>query len=317
MSKLEPTGARHTVGARHLDAVVSHHLDGFRSGVARFNELLARELGVPLLGIDAVAGAAPAHPLLSFKASELDAVSRSAIEAWLPAAASWDLFLHEYTGTVLERHLVEGADRVVCGNLEIEAAVRPLTTRFETLWTPGLVLDDRPIRPAELTIFSFGMAHKIRIDMFGRLKELLEASGLTYAVHVSAANHETASLRDAELVFEEMHRIFPDTLYFLGNLSDVAISNQLASASYFAAFFANGVRANNTSVASALERGTVVITNLDEFSPPELVHMENVIDIDRCESLPSDPAVLEQLRARATETARERTWPLLVDRLTR
>jgi hypothetical protein len=322
MSKLEPTGARQTVGARHLDAVVSHHLDGFRSGVARFNELLARELGVPLLGIDDVADAAPAHPLLSFKASELDQRSRSAIEAWLPAAElpagpSWELFLHEYTGTVLERRLVEGADRVVCGNLEIEAAVRPLTTRFETLWTPGLVLDDRPIRPTELTVFSFGMAHKIRIDMFGRLKELLDASGRTYAVHVSAANHETASLRDAELVFDEMHRIFPDTLYFLGNLSDVAISNYLASATYFAAFFANGVRANNTSVASALERGTVVITNLDEFSPPELVHLENVIDIDRCESLPGDPEVLEQLRARARETARERTWSRLVDRLTR
>ena len=38
--------------AARVEAVVTHHRDGFRSGVARFNELLAASLGVPLYGVD-------------------------------------------------------------------------------------------------------------------------------------------------------------------------------------------------------------------------------------------------------------------------
>jgi hypothetical protein len=108
--------------------------------------------------------------------------------------------------------------------------------------------------------------------------------------------------------------VFP-SLYFLGNLSDVAVHNQLRTATFFAAFFPQGVRANNTTVAAAMETGAVVITNLDGHSPPEYVHMENVVDIGRCDVLPADPAVLDGIRARAVETARSRGWDELVDRM--
>jgi hypothetical protein len=91
----------------------------------------------------------------------------------------------------------------------------------------------------------------------------------------------------------------------------------MQQATFFAAFFDQGVRANNTSVAAAMERGAVVITNLDEFSPPEYVHLGNVIDIERCEELPTDPAVLAEIRRRAVETAAARGWDQLVERITR
>ncbi len=136
------------------------------------------------------------------------------------------------------------------------------------------------------------MAHKIRTDLFQRLRALLDASGRSYAVYVSAANHETTRMKDAHLIFDEMHELFPETLYFLGNLSDVAVFNYLRSSTFFATFFLGGVRANNGTVAAAMEKGAVVITNLDEHSPPELVHLENVIDVERCEELPLDPLVL-------------------------
>jgi hypothetical protein len=158
------------------------------------------------------------------------------------------------------------------------------------------------------------MAHKIQTERFRRLRELLDASGRSYSVYVSAANHETSSLEDAEAVFREMREVFP-SLYFLGNLSDVAVHNQLRTATFFAAFFPQGVRANNTTVAAAMETGAVVITNLDGHSPPEYVHMENVVDIRRCDALPADPAVLDGIRARAVETARSRGWDELVDRM--
>ena len=50
---------------------------------------------------------------------------------------------------------------------------------------------------------------------------------------------------------DEMHEIFPETLFFLGNLSDVAVFNYLRSSTFFASFFLGGVRANNGSVAAA------------------------------------------------------------------
>ena len=298
-----------------VTAVVTHHIRGFRSGVARFNELLAHELAVPLYRLDELGEAGLAGALLSFKVSELPEGARAELAAAI-ARSSWDgeLFLHEWSDLDLERDLVQRASRVHCGNLEILERAATFNPEVTSAWAPGLVVDRRRFEPAEITIFSFGMAHKIQTEMFRRLRELLDADGRSYAVYVSAANHETASLEDAEAVFEEMHEIFPH-LYFLGNLSDVAVHNRLCQSTFFAAFFPKGVRANNTTVAAAMETGAVVITNLDRYSPPEYVHMENVIDIERCEELPADAAVLERLRAGAVETARARGWDALVDRM--
>jgi hypothetical protein len=302
-------------GERRIRAVVTHHRDGFRSGVARFNELLAGRLGVPLYGLFDDEAAGWAESLLSFKAGEMSAAEREALAERLERAG-WhgEVYLHEFAGLDLEREIVRRARRVHCGNLEIQEQVRGLNGDAAAVWTPGLLVDRRDYEPAELSVFSFGMAHKIQTGRFRRLRELLDASGRSYAVYVSAANHETSSLEDAQAVFEEMREVFPD-LYFLGNLSDVAVHNQLRQSTYFAAFFPSGVRANNTTVAAAMETGAVVVTNLDRHSPPEYVHMENVIDVERCEELPADPAVLDGLRARAVETARGRGWDALVERL--
>jgi hypothetical protein len=299
-----------------IDAVVTHHRDGFRSGVARFNELLAEHLHAPLHGLLDDAARAADRPLLSFKVSELGDRERSALDAILAVGARIELYLHEFCGDELERRLIAGAVRVHCGNHEIARAVADLNGAVDVLWTPGLIVDTRPFRPAEISVFSFGMAHKIRTDMFRRLRALLDASSRSYAVYVSAANHETTSMRDAKLVFEELKSIFPHDFYFLGNLSDVAVYNYLQQTTFYAAFFEKGVRANNTSVASALELGAVVITNLDDDSPPEYSHYDNVIDLSRCKELPMDPLVLKRLSVRAMETGRSRGWSSLVASLT-
>jgi hypothetical protein len=295
-----------------VQAVVTHHRSGLRSGVARFNELLAERLRVPLYGLDDD-GPGWGSSLLSFKVSELDVATRAALAGRLDG---WDgeLFLHELSGLELERELVTRARRVHCGNLEIYEGVRGLTDRAEPSWAPGLITDRRLYEIPGVTVFSFGMAHKVRTDMFRRLRGLLDALGRPYEVYVSAANHEAATLEDAEAIFKEMRDVFPG-FYFLGNLSDVAVYNELKGTTFFAAFFDKGVRANNTSVAAAMETGAVVITNLDEHSPPEYVHLENVIDIERCGELPTDPAVLAAIRERAVETAAARGWDALVQRM--
>jgi len=294
------------------DAIVTHNTNPFRSGVARFNALLAEHLGLPVVPLPE-AGALRA-PLLSFKVSELGAAERAALAAALPG---WQpsLFLHEWCGEELEAALVRAADRVLAGNRAIAAAVAPLHGAVETLWTPGLIPEQRRIVPAEVRVFSFGMAHKIRTPLFARLRELLDASGRSYAVHVSAANHETATQGDAEAVFHQMGEIFGERVYFLGTLSDLAIAHELRRATFFAAFFAGGVRANNTTVASAMERGAVVVTNLDEGSPEGLRHLENVVDLTRADALPFDPLALREISAAAMRYARARSWDALVARV--
>lgn len=301
-----------------IDAVVTHHRDGFRSGVARFNELLAAQLEVPLIGLTDSPSVEPSHPLLSFKVSELGDEERSAVAALLERSdGGWDIFLHEFTGLEPESRLIARARRVYAGNHEIAARLGRTHPDVEIAWAPGLILDDRVFVPAEISVFSFGMAHKLHLDMFRKLRTLLDATGRSYVVYVSTANHETASLHDSESIFKELHDVFPRELFFLGNLSDVAVFNYLRGTTFFAAFFPEGVRANNTSVASAMERGAVVVTNLDRHSPPEFVHMENVIDLERCGELPSDPLTLAHLSVGAMGAGRVRSWDQLVERLSR
>jgi hypothetical protein len=294
-----------------IDGVLSHHLNPFRSGTARFNRTLAERLGVPCVGILDPAARTFELPLLSFKVSELGADEAAAIATLLDDGRRTRVFLHEYRDQELERRMVRSAEVVYCGNDEILSRVEGQASRARVLWAPGLIDDTRRFEPVDISVFSFGMAHKLRVDMFARLRELLEEGGRSYAVYLSNANHETATVEDAELVFRELQRVFPTGLYFTGNLSDVSVFNWLQQATFFAAFFPGGVRANNTSVASAMEHGAAVITNLDSYSPPDLRHMENVIDIERCERIPTDPDLLDGLRARARETARSRSWQAL------
>jgi hypothetical protein len=302
---------------QRYDFIISHRMNGFASGVARFNELLAERLGVPMLFVFDEKLPREGRPLLSFKVSEFDAAERASL-AVLLGRARWEgagLFLHDFGGSPLEERLVRSVDWVHCGNRKIASVIATLNPHNDVLWTPGMILDARRFEPTAVSVFLFGMAHKIQTRMFGRLRDLFEQSGQTYAVYVSSVNHETASISDAQAVFDEMNEIFPRGLYFLGNLSDVGVYNYLQSSTFFSAFFAEGVRDNNTTIAAAMEHGAVVITNLDEFSPPGLQHLHNVIDINQCDELPSDPLVLRTISVNAMLYARERGWEQLAERL--
>jgi hypothetical protein len=264
-----------------VDAIVSHHLNPFRSGAARFNRVLAERLGVPCVGMLDGRVDGFSRPLLSLKVRELGEAELAVIVRMIESDRAFGLYLHDYADTDLEREMAARAEPLYCGNDEIRARVEGLAPRARTLWAPGLISDTRRFVPVEISVFSFGMAHKIQVGMFRRLRELLEATERTYALYMSNANHETTTIEDSESVFAEMRAIFGDALYFTGNLADVAVYNQLLDSTFYAAFFPKGVRANNTSVASALEHGAAVITNLDQYSPPYLRHLENVIDINR------------------------------------
>ncbi len=229
--------------------------------------------------------------------------------------APFRMFLHDITELPIEMELIQRASQVYAGNEELAQRISSSGAAVETLWSPATILDYRQLEPVDISLFSFGMAHKMHTDIYRRLHELLEDTGKSYSLYVSNANHESARLEDARLIYEEMHTVFPRGLYFLGHLSDIAVSTLIAGTTYFAAFFPRGARANNSTVVAAMERGATVLTNLDQQSPDYLRHMHTVIDVMRCDELPTDPALRLRIGAAARDAAGQLSWDHLAHRL--
>ncbi|MBM3817925.1 MAG: glycosyltransferase [Acidimicrobiia bacterium] len=300
-----------------IDCIAGYHLNPWTCGIAKFNDILATHLAVPVVGIRAVELGSYRRPLLSLKLSEFSTADAADLDTWAGAhAGRFELFLHAFDGTEVEQRLLARADRVYCGNRELFHHLLPVRPDIQELFCPGTILSPQRFQRTDLSIFTFGMAHKIRVPMYRRLRDLLDATGRSYSVYVSTALHENTSF-DASFVvrFEELQAIFNGQIYFMGYLSDTAVFNQLMDCTYLAAFFEKGLRANNTTVNAAMECGCAVITNLDEHSPGGVAHMTNVIDINRCERLP-DLEQAQLIGRAARDIARQRYgWDQLVAQL--
>jgi hypothetical protein len=300
-----------------IDCIAGYHLNPWTCGIAKFNTILARELGVPVVGLDSAELSASARPLLSIKISEFAAEDVVRLAAWIDARVGrFELFFHAFDGTEIEKKLLAAAGRVYVGNRELSSTLASSRRDIVELFCPGTLLNPQRFEPTDLTVFTFGMAHKIRVPLYRRLRDLLDATGKSYSVYVSTALHENTSF-DASFVvrFEELQSVFNGQVYFMGYLSDTAVYNYLKDATFLAAFFEKGLRANNTTVNAAMECGCTVITNLDEYSPQGLVHNRNVIDINRCDGLP-DAVDAERIGRAAREIAQAQYgWERLVAQL--
>jgi hypothetical protein len=303
-----------------MDCVVSYHLNPATCGVARFNRLLAAQLGVPMLGIFDPELLGHQEPLVSVKIEEFSADQLAPLAHRLDelySRQSVRLFLHTFSNTAIEQDMLRRATAVYCGNAEILGFIGTLRPDAVELWCPGMLNDETRFRPTEIKVFSFGMAHKLRGDHFVKLHRLLQDTGRSFALYLSTALHENTSFDDSfNGAFEELRGLFGEHVYFLGFLSDLAVYNYIHDSTFFAAFFEKGVRANNTSVNAAMACGAVVITNLDSHSPAALAHDLNLLDIDRLEVLPTEQSYLERIRLNARQTAqRDLGWQSLVARL--
>jgi len=300
-----------------IDCIAGYHLNPWTCGIAKFNTILARYLTLPVVGIGSVDLKGYRRPLLSLKMSEFTPADARDLATWVAAhGGQYELFLHAFEGTDIERLLMSSAARVYCGNRELSHTLSPARPDIVELFCPGTLLNPQRFQPTELSVFTFGMAHKIRVPLYRRLRELLDASGKTYSVYVSTALHENTSFDGSFVVrFEELQSIFGGQVYFMGYLSDTAVFNHLVDCTFVAAFFEQGLRANNTTVNAAMECGCAVITNLDEHSPAGLVHMKNVIDINVCDRLP-DVDQTERIGRSAREIAHSQYgWEQLVAQL--
>lgn len=300
-----------------IDCIAGYHLNPWTCGIAKFNVILGRHLELPVVGIGTGGLAKYQCPLLSIKASEFTPKDAAELDRWGQAhAGRFELFLHDYDGTEIEQRLLAAAARVCVGNAELHETLSPVRPDVQEMFCPGTILSPQRFQRTELSVFTFGMAHKIRVPLYRELRDLLDRTGKSYSVYVSTALHENTSFDGSFVVrFEELQSIFDQHVYFLGYLSDTAVYNHLMDCTFIAAFFEKGLRANNTTVNAAMESGCAVLTNLDRHSPAGLVHMTNVIDINRCDRLP-DADEMRRIGVAAREIAHSRYgWEQLVAQL--
>ena len=59
---------------------------------------------------------------------------------------------------------------------ELVAQLSPLRADLVESWCPWTLLEPQRFRSTDLSVFSFGMAHKIRVPLYHRLRELLDAT---------------------------------------------------------------------------------------------------------------------------------------------
>jgi hypothetical protein len=271
-----------------IDCIAGYHLNPWTCGIAKFNAILAQQLNLPVVSVLGLQHTRYHHPLVSVKLSEFTGPDLRQLDAWLRSNPGvFDTFFHALDGGETEGRLIAASRRVLVGNVELATQLRGHHADVRELWCPGTLLLPQRFEPTDISVFTFGMAHKIRVPYYRKLRDLLEATGKSYKVFVSTAIHENTSFDDTFIVrFEELQAVFNGQIYFMGYLSDTAVFNHLRDASFLAAFFEKGLRANNTTVNAAMECGCAVVTNLDESSPAGYEHGQTVLDINRTDVLP-------------------------------
>ena len=259
-------------GCMRIDAVLGTEMNPLMSGIAKFNAQLARRLGVPVaraVDDDVVA-------LVSLRSCDDCLITPFPLDDVLRPPIVYDLFLHGQVGQD-RAGLLPRARRVFSANAALAGQIRPIRPDVISAWCPSLLEHVGAFPSADLTLFSFGMGHKLsQLPRYTRLEALLEATGLTYSLYLSSGLHSGASVQDAAYV--DLERLFGHHVIFLGILSDRAVAHYLATSTYVVAFFDRGLRENNTTVLSALAAGATVITNCDAQTPDAL--RTAVLDID-------------------------------------
>lgn len=281
-----------------IDAVLSYHMNPQTCGVAKFNHLLAKKLGVPL---------APLHSFHDFSCPLVSVKFSEDISVWpgngMAYGHPFQLFAHDcppLSTTTLQHGWLDCPSAVYAANETIARQIRPRRSDVITGFCPS-TLQGNPTR-ATLNVLTFGMAHKLKLSYYEKLKTLLDGSGQDYTVSVSTAVHEGSPWDAVSEAGEKLRAIFQDKTRVLGYLADDALAKELQDCSAVAMFFDPALRANNTTFWSAMDAGAIVITNLDDDSPSLLAEdhagkpaVQTWADINRMAQWPS--ALLESLRS--------------------
>ena len=295
----------------NYSSLVSYHTNPYTCGVARFNQALATALGVPICAVTKLAARKSDILLLSLKFEEISTeVAQNLLVDLQVVGAKFDLFLHGIANTEIEQKFISSARRVIVATKEYADLIRSQRGDVVAYFAPGAA-DAGITRSAEITLLTFGMAHKIRSEGYRKLGQLLSADSRTFHLEISTALHDGTSFsEDFFSVGSEISQVFDGNVSFLGFLADDEVSRRLHAADALVAFFPYGVRENNTTVLSAMAHGCAVITNFDSYSPGWMEHGKSVFDIDQLSTFPSANELI-----RVGEAAREAVAPFTFDSL--
>lgn len=295
--------------------IVSYHTNPYTCGVARFNQALARTLGVAVVAVSDFIARPNGLPLLSIKLEEIpEPVAQELLRQVLPLTSEFDLFLHGIHASEIEQKFISRARNVYVATAEYADAVRPNRSDIVTLFAPGVPFAG-DTESFDLTLLTFGMAHKIRSGGYRKLGEILATDRRSVQLEISTALHEGTSFsEDFFSVNAEISEVFKGNVSFLGFLADSEVSRRMRAADALLAFFPLGVRENNTTVLSAMAHGCAVITNTDRYTPSWMKHGESIFDIDRLTLFPSSDE-LEQVSRGAITAVAPYTFPRLAELL--
>ena len=292
-------------------SVVSFHTNPYTCGVARFNQALAKSLQVPIESVLQFEANQETISLLSLKFDEIPVVlSEQLLKNLDHLSAAFDLFLHGINHTDIESKYIAKARRVIVASREYADLIQSQRSDVIALFAPGAGVSG--LRSTfDITLLTFGMAHKIRSDGYRKLGAMLKADSRTFQLEISTALHDGTSFsEDFFSVGSEIGEVFEGNVSFLGFLADDEVSRRLTNADALVAFFPSGVRENNTTVLSAMAHGCAVITNLDEYSPPWMKHGESVFDVNQLAGFPSS-AELSTVRIGAKKAVSPYTFEQL------
>jgi len=292
-------------------SLVSYHTNPYTCGVARFNQALATALGVSVCAVTELAADKSDMMLLSLKFEEMSTeIAENLLTHLIETGANFDLFLHGVTNSELEKKFIASARRVIVATQEYADLIRAQREDVVAYFAPGAG-DAGVAKIAEITLLTFGMAHKIRSEGYRKLGQLLSADSRTVQLEISTALHDGTSFsEDFFSVGSEISQVFDGNVSFLGFLADDEVSRRLHATDALVAFFPHGVRENNTTVLSAMAHGCAVITNFDSYSPVWMEHGKSVFDIDQLSTFPSANELI-----RVGEAARQAVAPFTFDSL--
>ena len=274
-------------------AIVSFHTNPYTCGVARFNIALSQSLGIPIVKLDSFLESPSSGALLSIKCEELgESYAKRLHDVVASENVKYDLYLHGLENSDIEKLIISAAERVFTATNELANVLRSSRGDVVGTFAPGASPTPQLVK-VDCTLLTFGMAHKIRVDGYRKLGEILQRDRRSFRLEISTALHEGTSFsEDFFTVGKEIREVFNGNVSFLGFLADEEVSNRMRAASALVAFFPQGVRENNTTVLSAMSHGCAVITNLDDKSPAWMRHGESVLDVNSLHTFPSD----EELR---------------------
>jgi hypothetical protein len=269
-------------------AIVTFHTNPYTCGVARFNIALAESLQIPLLTLNDFLAKPISGALLSIKCEEIGEENSGKLSRFLVSSSEkFDVYLHGLENSDAEQTVIAQAGRIFTATLEMADAIRSSRNDVLSTFAPGAT-PSPVLKQVDCTLLTFGMAHKIRVDGYRKLGEILQGDNRTFRLEISTALHEgTTFSEDFFTVGKDIREVFNGNVSFLGFLADEEVSNRMRAADALVAFFPHGVRENNTTVLSAMSHGCAVITNIDRYSPSWMVHNRSIFDINKLSSFPS------------------------------